>query len=169
MGPLETVVVVAASVELAFSGGSLVCEPTMFELTDSDGERAEEGERRWVSTTPVARRAPTMPADHAPALDGEAAIQLRRAESASALTGMACSPSSEGCLQRRSSGGRRGEGQLSSLASSKSSADSTTSVRLFQTCSARGVAAFLARLPSQAGRIPWPVCCPRRKATIGSS
>ena len=53
-----------------------------------------------------------MPADHAPALVGDAAIQLRRAESASGPTGRACSPSSEGCLRRRSSGGRRGPQSL---------------------------------------------------------
>ena len=48
------------------------------------------------------------------ALVGVAAIQLRRAERASGLTGKACSPSSDGCLQRRSSGGSRGGHQSSS-------------------------------------------------------
>src|ERR1019366_9098057 len=81
-------------VETSFGGGSVAKETFVRDLV-------VDGESTWVmwppmSTTPVASRAPTIPADHAPALVGVAAIQLRRAESASALIGKVCAPSSEG-------------------------------------------------------------------------
>src|ERR1035438_3274164 len=111
LGAVSTpVVVVATRVEGEY------CWPTRLCLIVKAGVLEDESRCvRWppMRTTPVARRAPTTPADHAPARDGDAAIQLRRAERASGLTGMACSPRSEGCRQRRSSGGRRGAHQPS--------------------------------------------------------